>query len=61
MGRWVVDGEVFHTYSQYARGLESTGGSYSFLDLTALGRQEDWEQPEGRSDALRSNQPDFSS
>jgi predicted dithiol-disulfide oxidoreductase (DUF899 family) len=23
-----VDGRVFHTYSQYARGLESTGGSY---------------------------------
>ena len=38
-----VDGRVFHTYSQYARGLESTGGSYYFLDLTALGRQEEWE------------------
>ena len=24
----LVDGRVFHTYSQYARGLESTGGSY---------------------------------
>jgi predicted dithiol-disulfide oxidoreductase (DUF899 family) len=35
-----VDGRVFHTYSQYARGLESTGGSYYFLDLTVLGRQE---------------------
>ena len=43
-----VDGRVFHTYSQYARGLESTGGSYYFLDLTALGRQEDWEEPKGR-------------
>ena len=29
-----ADGRVFHTYSQYARGLESTGGSYYFLDLT---------------------------
>ena len=29
-----VGGRVFHTYSQYAR-LESTGGSYYFLDLTA--------------------------
>ena len=29
-----VDGTVYHTYSQYARGLESTGGSYYFLDLT---------------------------
>jgi len=54
-----VDGRVFHTYSQYARGLESTGGSYYFLDLTALGRQEDWEQPKGRSDSLRGNVPSF--
>jgi predicted dithiol-disulfide oxidoreductase (DUF899 family) len=55
------DGRVFHTYSQYARGLESTGGSYYFLDLTALGRQEDWEEPKGRSEAARSATPDFSS
>jgi predicted dithiol-disulfide oxidoreductase (DUF899 family) len=55
------DGRVFRTYSQYARGLESTGGSYYFLDLTALGRQEEWEQPAGRSDAARGNIPDFSS
>jgi predicted dithiol-disulfide oxidoreductase (DUF899 family) len=54
-----VDGRVFHTYSQYARGLESTGGSYYFLDLTALGRQEDWEEPKGRSDAVRIAHPDF--
>jgi predicted dithiol-disulfide oxidoreductase (DUF899 family) len=56
-----VDGRIFHTYSQYARGLESTGGSYYFLDLTALGRQEDWEKPAGRSESVRNNQPDFSS
>jgi predicted dithiol-disulfide oxidoreductase (DUF899 family) len=56
-----VDGRVFRTYSQYARGLESTGGSYYFLDLTALGRQEDWEEPKGRSDSARGNIPDFSS
>jgi predicted dithiol-disulfide oxidoreductase (DUF899 family) len=54
-------GRVFHTYSQYARGLECTGGSYYYLDLTALGRQEDWEEPKGRSDSVRSNQPDFAS
>lgn len=54
------DGRVFRTYSQYARGLESTGGSYFFLDLTALGRQEDWEEPRGRSASPRSNSPDFS-
>jgi len=44
------DGErVFHTYSNYARGAEMTGGSYYFLDLTALGRQEEWEEPKGRA------------
>jgi predicted dithiol-disulfide oxidoreductase (DUF899 family) len=56
-----VDGRVFHTYSQYARGLESTGGSYYFLDLTALGRQEEWEEPKGRSESARSARPDFAS
>jgi predicted dithiol-disulfide oxidoreductase (DUF899 family) len=56
-----VDGRVFHTYSQYARGLESTGGSYYFLDLTALGRQEDWEEPKGRSESARAARPDFAS
>ncbi len=57
----LVDGRVFHTYSQYARGLECTGGSYYFLDLTALGRQEDWEEPKGRSESVRGNIPDFAS
>ena len=54
-----VDDRIFHTYSQYARGLESTGGSYYFLDLTALGRQEEWEEPKGRADSARAAQPDF--
>ena len=45
--------EVFHTNSTYARGAEMTGGSYYFLDLTALGRQEDWEEPKGRADGAR--------
>ena len=39
----------------------STGGSYYFLDLTALGRQEDWEEPKGRADSARAAQPDFAS
>ena len=56
-----VDGRVFHTYSVYARGLESTGGSYYFLDNTALGRQEDWEEPKGRADSARRGIPDFAS
>jgi predicted dithiol-disulfide oxidoreductase (DUF899 family) len=55
------DGErVFHTYSSYARGAEMTGGSYYYLDLTALGRQEDWEQPKGRAGSARGAVPDFS-
>jgi predicted dithiol-disulfide oxidoreductase (DUF899 family) len=56
-----VDGEVFHTYSMYARGAEWLGGSYAFLDTTALGRQEDWEKPDGRADIVRGAVPDFSS
>ena len=54
------DGDrVFHTYSNYARGAEMTGGSYYYLDLTALGRQEDWEEPKGRADRARGAQPNF--
>ena len=41
--------DVFHTYSMFARGTEWLGGSYAFLDLTALGRQEEWEEPKGRA------------
>jgi predicted dithiol-disulfide oxidoreductase (DUF899 family) len=55
------DGDtVFHTYSTFGRGAEQTGGSYYFLDLTALGRQEDWEQPKGRAASARAAIPDFS-
>jgi predicted dithiol-disulfide oxidoreductase (DUF899 family) len=54
-----VDDRVFHTYSTFGRGAEATGGSYYFLDLTALGRQEDWEEPKGRADAAHAAIPDF--
>ncbi len=40
---------VYHTYSTYGRGTEQVGGTHYYLDLTALGRQEDWEEPAGRS------------
>ena len=56
-----VGDRVFHTYSVYARGLEGTGGSYYFLDDTALGRQEDWEEPKGRAESVRGATPDFAS
>ena len=41
---------VFHTYSSYARGTDMVNSTYQWLDLTARGRQEDREQPPGRSD-----------
>lgn len=56
-----VGDEVFHTYSVYARGLETMGGSYYLLEETALGRQEDWEEPKGRAAAARRAVPDFAS
>jgi predicted dithiol-disulfide oxidoreductase (DUF899 family) len=45
------DDHVFHTYSSYERGLDVLLNTYNYLDLTALGRQEDWEKPSGRSDS----------
>ena len=35
------DGDVFHTYSCFARGLEAFNGAYQLLDLTPMGRDED--------------------
>ena len=34
-------GDVFHTYSTYARGLDILVGAYNFLDLVPNGRDED--------------------
>ncbi len=44
------DGDrVFRTYFTSARGVEALGSNWTFLDLTPLGRQEDWEDsPAGR-------------
>ncbi len=44
-----VDDEVFHTYSTFGRGIEDFHNGYPYLDLTALGRQESWEEPQGRA------------
>jgi predicted dithiol-disulfide oxidoreductase (DUF899 family) len=46
---YIRDGEkVFRTYFVNARGDEAMGSTWNFLDITALGRQEDWEDsPEG--------------
>jgi predicted dithiol-disulfide oxidoreductase (DUF899 family) len=53
-----VGDEVFHTYSTFARGLEQIGGTHYYLDLTALGRQEPWEKPEGRATAFSAHAGD---
>ena len=34
------NGEIFHTYSSYARGNEEVLGAYMYLDLTPKGRNE---------------------
>jgi predicted dithiol-disulfide oxidoreductase (DUF899 family) len=34
-------GNIFHTYSCYARGLDMMNAAYHYLDLTPLGRHED--------------------
>jgi predicted dithiol-disulfide oxidoreductase (DUF899 family) len=47
-----VGDEVFHTYSTYGRGIEEFHNGYHYLDLTALGRQEEWEEPKGRAEPL---------
>jgi predicted dithiol-disulfide oxidoreductase (DUF899 family) len=41
---------VFHTYSAYERGTEPLMGTYQWLDLTARGRQEDFELEPRRGD-----------
>jgi len=44
--------EIFHTYSTYGRGAEDSGMSSFLLDMTALGRQEEWEEPKGQAGSL---------
>ena len=46
---FIRDGErVFRTYFINGRGDEAMGTTWSYLDMTALGRQETWEDsPEG--------------
>jgi predicted dithiol-disulfide oxidoreductase (DUF899 family) len=42
------DDRIFRTYFIDARGDEALGSTWSYLDITALGRQEEWEDsPEG--------------
>jgi predicted dithiol-disulfide oxidoreductase (DUF899 family) len=42
-------GDAFRSYFTTGRGVEALGSNWTFLDLTPLGRQEEWEDtPEGR-------------
>lgn len=52
-------GQIFHTYSSYARGGEPFLGSYAFLDITPKGRDEtingnltDWVRHHDRYDTV---------
>ncbi|MFI5895073.1 DUF899 domain-containing protein [Actinoplanes sp. NPDC051513] len=44
--------DVFHTYSTFGRGIEEFHNGNPYLDLTILGRQEEWEEPAGRAEPL---------
>lgn len=50
-------GEIFHTYSTYARGGESLLGTFMFMDLTPKGRNEDgtmsWVRHHDRYDSVQ--------
>ena len=43
------EGNIFHTYFTDARGIEAVVGTFTLLDFTPFGRQEEWEDsPAGR-------------
>ena len=44
------NGDIFHSYSTYARGLDTLVGTYNFLDLVPKGRNEN---PESTMDWVR--------
>lgn len=46
-----INSNIFHTYSSFERGLDLLVNTFNYLDLTPLGRQEEWEEPRGRSNA----------
>ena len=43
-------GDIYHTYSAYARGIDLMNTTYNFLDLTAKGRDEN---PDARQNWVR--------
>lgn len=53
--------EVFHTYAAYGRGVDVMMHAYRLLDITALGRGEEWEEPKGRVPVPHPADPSFTS
>jgi predicted dithiol-disulfide oxidoreductase (DUF899 family) len=41
--------QILHSYSTSGRGVDILLGTYNYLDLTPLGRQEDWEERPDRN------------
>jgi predicted dithiol-disulfide oxidoreductase (DUF899 family) len=39
------DGQIFHTYSCYQRGVDLMNGAYNYIDLTPKGRDEAGQKP----------------
>jgi len=39
-------GDIYHTYSSYARGIDLMNTTYNFLDLTAKDRDENPDSPQ---------------
>lgn len=35
------NGDIYHTYSTYGRGIDLLNGTYNFIDISPLGRHED--------------------
>jgi predicted dithiol-disulfide oxidoreductase (DUF899 family) len=40
------NGDIFHTYSTYSRGIDLLNTTYNFLDMTAKGRDENPDRPQ---------------
>ena len=55
------NGDVFHTYSAYARGTETSVGTYNYLDLVPKGRDEDACRLPWRGFAITTGTPTASS
>ena len=51
--------KIVHTYPANGRGTDQPGNTCTLLDLTALGREEDREEPTGRVTPIRGDAPNF--